>query len=101
MTRFSKNDRGLCRKEFDNFIIYNTNTSTPYIMNETSHFIWELCDGTRTLDDIVGCFQAEYSFEQAPELEAQLPTLVYEHLTLLSKIGVVEPCEEAASSQAM
>jgi coenzyme PQQ synthesis protein D (PqqD) len=99
MTRFSKSDKGLCRKEFDNFIIYNTYTSTPYIMNETSHFIWELCDGTRTLDEIVGRFRGEYSFEQAPELEAQLSTLVSEHLTLLSKIGFVELREETVSSQ--
>jgi hypothetical protein len=44
----------------DEILLYRPTTHTAIHLNGMAAAIWKLCDGTRTINDIVDCLAAEY-----------------------------------------
>lgn len=45
-------------------LLYRPNTHKTIHLNGTAALIWTLCDGTRTVEDIVECLSAEFPNER-------------------------------------
>ena len=56
-----------CRKIGDEWLLYDPATSTLHVVNATAEFVWGLCDGTHTPDDL-GRRVAE-EFETSPDAD--------------------------------
>lgn len=52
-------------EELENeILIYRPGSHQAIHLNATAAAIWKLCDGTRTISDIVDCLVAEYPVEK-------------------------------------
>lgn len=67
--------------------VYHPTLTTAVYLNETGALIWELCDGKRTILDIIGALSEQY-----PESRAQIETDVKTLITQLIErdIGVLK-----------
>ena len=50
-------------------------TCVRYAMNEQAHRVWELCDGTRTVAEIIGLLRGEYDTSDQPVMRDVLDLL--------------------------
>ena len=56
-------------EELDNeLLLYHPTKTTTVYMNETASIIWRLCDGKRTVGDIIRLIEESYP-EAAPGIE--------------------------------
>ena len=46
-------------------ILHDRRNGRAHVINESAAQIWELCDGQKTLDQIVGAFAAAYALPTA------------------------------------
>jgi len=51
---------------FDELVLYRASTSQAASLNESARAIWELCDGTRTIEDI--CLELANPLGLQPDL---------------------------------
>ncbi len=66
-------------EKFDNEItVYHPSLTTSIYLNETGGLIWELCDGKRTVADIIALLEAEY-----PESREQIKAGVIDIISRL------------------
>lgn len=84
-TRPKRNDQILAQNASSDFLLFNMNDGNYFSLNEVGHRIWELCDGTRTIAQIVDALAAEY---EAPT--EQLTQDVLELLETLRNRQLVE-----------
>jgi hypothetical protein len=49
----AKTTDAVVQKTENELLIYNLSTNNAYCLNETSALVWELCDGKRTVEDII------------------------------------------------
>ena len=63
--------------------VYHPTLTTAVYLNETGALIWELCDGTRTIAEII-----ELLSEQYPESSDQIETDVKDLITQLIEQGI-------------
>lgn len=52
-------------------LLYRIGADKAYHLNETASLIWQLCDGTRTVDQVVALLSAEYP-ESAQNLQGDI-----------------------------
>lgn len=76
MSTFVRNPDVVTReKSDDGVLLFNPDNSDIKVLNETGMFIWNLCDGSRSIEDIVEAFKAE--FDEVPDdVEDQVRTFV-------------------------
>ncbi|MEM8485947.1 MAG: PqqD family protein [Bacteroidota bacterium] len=86
----------MAQQVLDEMVLYDDNTEMGYSLNASARFIWDLCDGERTLGSI--CEEIARDLEvDAAMLHKDVQTTVSELLKLgLLKSGVEE--SESASS---
>ena len=65
--------------------VYHPTLTTAVYLNETGALIWELCDGKRTILDIIGALSEQY-----PESRAQIETDVKTLITQLIERDIGE-----------
>lgn len=65
--------------------VYHPTLTTAVYLNESGALIWELCDGKRTISDIVGLLSEQY-----PESRAQIETDVETLIAQLIENGIGE-----------
>lgn len=85
---------GLVVEELDDeILLYRPSTHKAIHLNETAAAIWKLCDGTRTVKDLVDCLLPEF-----PSAEARISHEVQETIELLLRDGaLVERLPESSS----
>jgi coenzyme PQQ biosynthesis protein PqqD len=70
LTKIVKLKEGYFLERLDDEItVYHPTLTTAVYLNDTGALIWELCDGRRTISDIV-----EVLYQQYPESNAQIDT---------------------------
>lgn len=63
------------------YMLYDAVGRKVHVLNETAHFVWELCDGTCSIDDIVS--RAAAAFDASPdELRADIEGCLKEFRSL-------------------
>ena len=83
-------------KEIDNeILLYDPSTHKAIHLNETAAAIWKLCDGTRTVNDLVNCFLSEYSSAQS-----SIAYEVQEAVDLLLREGALVQAERTVEDAA-
>ena len=65
--------------------VYHPTLTTAVYLNDTGALIWELCDGDRTVSDIIETLGQHY-----PESRAQIETDVKELVRQLTERGIAE-----------
>jgi len=53
-------EKVLARKTSDDLIVLNLNTGQYYALDEVGWSVWELCDGTRSVSDVISAICDEY-----------------------------------------
>ena len=61
-----RKDGVLQQRSSDEFLLLDVQAGTYFSLNDVGGFVWELCDGNRTVDDVVREVVAQYD---APEDE--------------------------------
>lgn len=85
-TVFARTQIGECKEIEGECLIYDQQRNRVHVLNKTAFFIWELCDGSRSVADIVACVVKRYQvgLDQAKADTAQTLGHLAE-LELLSK----------------
>ena len=65
-------------------LLYRLGTHKAIHLNETATLIWKLCDGTRTVQDIINLLKGEF-----PGAEADIAADVQEAVVLLAGEGAL------------
>ena len=85
-------EQGYFLERFDGEIsVYHPTLTTSLYLNESGALIWELCDGSRTIDDISGLLGELYP-EHREQIHGEVSTLVgslIEHG--VASLGQTEP----------
>lgn len=55
--------------------VYHPTLTTAVYLNETGALIWELCDGKRTISDIIEALSEQYP-ESSTQIETDVKTLI-------------------------
>ncbi|MFP4573906.1 MAG: PqqD family peptide modification chaperone [Desulfobacterales bacterium] len=88
--KYAKNPDVVVREEDkDGVLLYNPDTDQILIFNTTAYFIWQVCDGTRTLTDIISAVKEHFDKVPEDEMEEQVAKYVSDMLTA-GFIGIVE-----------
>lgn len=72
------------------YLTLHSESNLALVMNDTSHRIWDLCDGTCDADPTVAKllgFSGETS--QSVESRGQIEIAVRQHLTVLQYVGLI------------
>jgi hypothetical protein len=85
LLRPKRRDDALLARLDDETLIYHPEWMTGFALNESAFSIWQLCDGERTVAQIVALLQDAY-----PEAAATIPGEVEASLRSLSSHGVVD-----------
>jgi hypothetical protein len=51
----------IAQKGLDEVLLFNMDDGSYYALNEVGHRIWELCDGTHGMSEMVGVLAKEYN----------------------------------------
>jgi len=77
----------------DEILLYRPSTHKAIHLNETAAVIWKLCDGTRTVKDLVDCMLAEY-----PSAQSSIPHEVQQAIEFLLRDGALVEHSSKSSS---
>jgi hypothetical protein len=85
-----KNPKVIARAEEEGkYLVYDPVRGAPLVMNKTSHFIWDLCDGTRDVKTIQEAVLKAYVIEGSGVDINDIDRIIVEHLTLLKAVGLL------------
>lgn len=59
-SRLRRRDRVLTQRAADQWVLLNLDDGQYYALDEVSGRVWDLCDGSRSVDDVVATLAAEY-----------------------------------------
>jgi pyrroloquinoline quinone biosynthesis protein D len=59
-SRFRRKERVLTQRAADQWILLNPDDGQYYALDEVSGRVWELCDGSRSVADVVATLAADY-----------------------------------------
>src|SRR4029453_7592449 len=92
VTMFLKKIPGLVVEEMDEeILLYRPTTHHAIHLNGTAAAIWKLCDGTRTMKDVIDCLVVEY-----PDSESKISHEVRQTIDQLLREGAL--VEQSAGS---
>lgn len=75
-------------EQLDNeLLLYHPAKTLTVYMNETASLVWQLCDGKRTVSEIVRQLQAAY-----PEAAGDMQSDVEQALAIFSEHGAITFC---------
>jgi hypothetical protein len=84
-------DVGLREEDEEGGLLFNPDTNQVKVINRTGLFIWKMCDGTKSLNDIVAAIQD--GFEDAPA--DQITEDVNEFIEGMVAAGFIGTIEES------
>ncbi len=92
MERLKQSSGFVVEEMDDEILLYRPSTHKAIHLNETAAAIWKLCDGTRTVKDIVECFLAAY-----PNAASSVSHEVQEAVDLMLRDGALAEQSESDS----
>lgn len=94
MSYLQKNPDIIVREEEEGkYLVFNPENGLPLIMNETSHFLWNQCDGKNDFEAIKSLLSQQYALAQTDVTADDLGRIVETHLSLLEKAKLLLPSE--------
>jgi len=60
-SRPKRMEQVIAQKATDDWLLFNVRDGNYYSLNDIGGRIWELCDGTRTVSQLVAAIAAEYN----------------------------------------
>jgi hypothetical protein len=88
--RYVRNpDVGMREEDEDGALLFNPDTNQVQVINPTGLFIWNLCDGSRSLNAIAEAMQQEFEGAPADEMEKDLKEFI-DVMVAVGFIGTVE-----------
>lgn len=91
-----RKEQVIAQKASKDFLLFNMDDGNYYSLNEVSCRIWQLCDGTRSVSQIVEALSAEYD---APNdvLAQDVVEILEEFITgkLISETTPTEPISDS------
>ena len=89
--RFIRNpDVVIHEEDPDGALAFNPDTDNIRVFNSTGYFIFQLCDGSRDMVDLID--QVRTSFDQVPE--DQVPDQIREFIQEMVQAGFIGTVEE-------
>lgn len=90
MNYFLRNPDVVLREEdADGALLFNPDTNQIRVLNATAVFLWHLCDGAKSVEDMVAALKSR--FEDVPEQEADPQVRSFmDDMTANGFIGMVE-----------
>ncbi|ETX06715.1 PqqD family protein [Candidatus Entotheonella palauensis] len=88
-SRLCRSDRILTQQADDTMILLSIHSGQYYELNEVGHCVWELCDGTKRVDEMIAMVCATY---EAPaeviraDVMTLLQDLIEEKLLFLAEV---------------
>jgi hypothetical protein len=61
-----------CKKMGDEMVLYDNTTESIHTLNPTAHFIWDLCDGRHTQEEIVNLVTENFSSTEGHDVRVQV-----------------------------
>jgi hypothetical protein len=78
-TNFLRNPDVVLREEDeDGGLLFNPDTNQIRVLNHTGLFIWQMCDGSRNLKDIITALHESYEDVPGEEVDAQVGEFIDE-----------------------
>jgi pyrroloquinoline quinone biosynthesis protein D len=68
-------------------MLYDSSSNTFHVLNETAEFIWELCDGEHSVDEIEDEVRAHFDVPEGIDLRTDIERT----LAALEKKGLLVP----------
>ena len=65
----------LLEKLENEIVVYHPTLTKSMYFNETGALIWQLCDGTRTISEIIGLLESQYP-ESVTQIAPEVKTLI-------------------------
>ncbi|MCP4548627.1 MAG: PqqD family protein, partial [bacterium] len=75
-------------------ILYDTDREAIHVLNATAGVVWELCDGSHSVEEIAG--RLAEAFEATDDAGLDVESDVVDVLATLAKRGLLGPAEESA-----
>ena len=50
----------MCKKMGEEWVLYDAETESVHTLNPTAHFIWNLCDGQYSVEDMVEAIKTNF-----------------------------------------
>lgn len=66
----------LSRKLGDEWMLYDTGKGSIHIINTMAEFVWKMCDGSHTLDEMEKRIENVYSVPEGATLKRDLENIV-------------------------
>ena len=61
-----------CKQMGEEMVLYDTQTESIHTLNPTAHYIWELCDGQHTQEDIVKQVKTNFADTEVHDVRIQV-----------------------------
>lgn len=74
------------RRLGDEWMLYDPDTGSLHVVNELAAFVWQLCDGSSTFEDMCQRIEDEYDVPDGTDVR----TDVREAVDALAGLGVLE-----------
>jgi hypothetical protein len=87
---FSRRTDVLSRREGDKTLLFHQTTGRLCILNPTSTFLWEHCDGSTTPEQIAELLPQRFEMPEEYGEGNDVLSLVTRHLSLLEKAQLLE-----------
>jgi len=92
-SHFRRNEQVVTQAAADAFFLFDLSQGEYYSLNDVGHRVWQLCDGSRSVDDLVSVICQEF---EAPSEAVEADVL--ELLADLVVEGLLEKAEPVAQS---
>jgi len=62
----------ICKKMGEETVLYDPATEALHVLNPTSHFIWNLCDGEHSLEAMIEAIRSNFSDTEDQDIRAHV-----------------------------
>lgn len=66
----------LSKKLGDEWMLYDTEKGSIHVINTMAEFVWKMCDGSHTLDEMEKCIEDNYDAPEGATLKRDLENII-------------------------
>ncbi len=66
----------LSKKLGDEWMLYDTEKGSIHVINTMAEFVWKMCDGSHTLDEMEKCIKDAYYVPEGATLKRDLENII-------------------------
>lgn len=71
-----KNEGVLSQQINNETLLYNPSKGNVHVLNTTAAFVWELCDGLHTIEDMINHLNENYQFPEGSNVIQDLTEII-------------------------